>query len=363
MTVGLEHYRARFTKAKDEMFGDVEAIFHDAARVMSPAGLADYTQGSKGLCALGRGYDLVLSFLENIPAVARECGEDVIRDCVGAAMKFSSMTSGEVIALLFSSLPTAARRLGDPERLRGYLQLVHQLAAHIRYSTSAISAQQLSPVQMFFIGLVVDARVELCAAKKFPGLARLWGSLLARRYEQKPENPTVEALEAFAHLMSEPGAAAGNDHLDRLGESTGEVMHGSEKAVLELTREAATLVATAIEGIGDPFAVQGFASDGRADLLPHPRPERRQLCETDLRREQLHDRRPCRPAAGEAAGAVRNPHHVRKTWVDHTRVTKIHPHCPAAPRAPDFSRRLGDRPCRPPVSRYRRRPLSAFAGW
>jgi nitric oxide reductase activation protein len=39
-----------------------------------------------------------------------------------------------------------------------------------------------------------------------------------------------------------------------------------DKTVLQLTREAATLVSTAIEGIGDPFALHGFASDGRHDV-------------------------------------------------------------------------------------------------
>ena len=51
-----------------------------------------------------------------------------------------------------------------------------------------------------------------------------------------------------------------------LSESTNEPMGGSEKTVLQLTREAATLVATAINGIGDPFALHGFASDGRHDV-------------------------------------------------------------------------------------------------
>jgi nitric oxide reductase activation protein len=51
-----------------------------------------------------------------------------------------------------------------------------------------------------------------------------------------------------------------------LSESTNEPMGGSDKTVLQLTREAATLVATAINGIGDPFALHGFASDGRHDV-------------------------------------------------------------------------------------------------
>jgi len=51
-----------------------------------------------------------------------------------------------------------------------------------------------------------------------------------------------------------------------LSESTNEKIGGSDKTVLELTREAATLVSTAINGIGDPFAIHGFASDGRHDV-------------------------------------------------------------------------------------------------
>jgi nitric oxide reductase activation protein len=51
-----------------------------------------------------------------------------------------------------------------------------------------------------------------------------------------------------------------------LSESTNETIAGSDKTVLDLTREAATLVCTAVSGIGDPFAVHGFASEGRHDV-------------------------------------------------------------------------------------------------
>lgn len=129
MTINLDDYAACLEQAAPEVADTLEATFHDAARVMSPAGLHDYMEGARGLCELGRGHDVVLSYLEEMPAVVQECGEDVIRDCLEAAMKLSSMTSGQVIALLFASLPTAARRLGDAELLRGYLTLIHQLSA------------------------------------------------------------------------------------------------------------------------------------------------------------------------------------------------------------------------------------------
>jgi nitric oxide reductase activation protein len=51
-----------------------------------------------------------------------------------------------------------------------------------------------------------------------------------------------------------------------LSESTNELVAGTDKSILALTREACALVATAINGIGDPYAIHGFASDGRHDV-------------------------------------------------------------------------------------------------
>lgn len=335
MSIKLEDYEQHFQNVAPEVRNILEGTFHEAARVMSPAGLEDYLDGAKALTNLGRGSDLVISYLQEMPLVVKECGEDIINDCVTAAMKLASMTSGEVIALLFNSLPTAARHLGDAELLRGYLTLVHQLSAtaarglrpmlnhidellskltlsglrrwtnfgaqayrrdynnltayfnlesadskavlqkerrgvlfiktqrklnfylralwardffmrptgadytdfkpyienrimhlpdavddlgeisglelyrataahmgsHFRYTTSAISAEQLSPAQMFFIGLLEDARVEYKAVQDFPGLKKLWGTLLAMQHDTPIEHHTMPILEHMALML------------------------------------------------------------------------------------------------------------------------------------------------------------------
>lgn len=51
-----------------------------------------------------------------------------------------------------------------------------------------------------------------------------------------------------------------------LSESTNQVLPGTDRPVIQLTREAATLLAHVLTGIGDPFAIHGFASDGRHDV-------------------------------------------------------------------------------------------------
>jgi nitric oxide reductase NorD protein len=353
MSIKLEDYEACLKKAGPEIHARLESTFQEASRVMSPAGLQDYLEGAKGLCNLGRGSEVVVSFLEEMPAVVKECGEDVIRDCVASAMKLSSMTSGEVIALLFASLPTAARRLGDPELLRGYLTLIHQLsakasrglrpmlshidellskltlsglkrwanfgaeayrrdlnnlakyfaletqdsrkmlqkerrgtlfidtqrklnfylralwgrdfflrptaadydgfrpyidhhvmhlpdavddigavkglevyramsahlAAHLCYTDSRISAEQLSPAQMFFIALIEDARVEYKAIQAFPGLKKLWRALLAQEYEGKVEHATVLLLERMALMLLDATVKSDDDALNAIAQT------------------------------------------------------------------------------------------------------------------------------------------------
>ncbi len=59
MTTNLEDYAACLQKAAPEVTETFEATFHDAARLMSPAGLHEYMEGAKALCNLGRGPDVV----------------------------------------------------------------------------------------------------------------------------------------------------------------------------------------------------------------------------------------------------------------------------------------------------------------
>jgi hypothetical protein len=323
---------------------------------MSPTGLQTYMDGAKSLCNLGRGSDLVITYLQEMPLVVKECGEDVIPDCITAALKLSSMTSGEVISLLLSSLPSAARNLGDAELLRGYLTFIHQLAstasralrpmlnhiddllgkltlsglrrwaqfgaqayrrdfnnltayfnlesadskamlqkeragilfnrvqrklnfylralwgrdfflrptgadytdfrpyiehrilhmpdavddigpadnkipglelyrataahmaAHMCYSSAPISAEQLSPAQMFFIGLLEDARIEYKATNDFPGLKKLWRSLLTIPADEEPEHPTMKVLEHVALMLIDSSVSSNDDQINTLVE-------------------------------------------------------------------------------------------------------------------------------------------------
>jgi len=131
MSIDLKDYHAQLDELDQHVRDTLEGSFAEAARVMSPQGLHNWLEGAKGLSQLGRGNDLVVTYIQAMPAVVKEVGEDVLTDCITGAMKLSSMVSGEVIQLLFDTLPTAANRLGDADLFRGYLSLIHQLSARV----------------------------------------------------------------------------------------------------------------------------------------------------------------------------------------------------------------------------------------
>ncbi len=106
----------------------LESAYHEAARIMSPQGLDHYLKGVEAMCSLGRGEDLILSYIQEVPSVVKEVGEDTITDIVHSLMGLASHTSGTVLVLMTQNLPLAAQRMGEAEVFRNYLKLIHQLA-------------------------------------------------------------------------------------------------------------------------------------------------------------------------------------------------------------------------------------------
>ncbi|OIQ92971.1 von Willebrand factor type A domain protein [mine drainage metagenome] len=130
MAVELEKYQDILDELGEHAGEVLRASWDEAARVFSPRGLENYyLQGATGLKSLGRGTDLVVSFIQSAPAVARELGEDAVSELLAAAIKMYSKTSATVIAAIFSTSPVAAARLGDSGLFRGYLHLLDTLLA------------------------------------------------------------------------------------------------------------------------------------------------------------------------------------------------------------------------------------------
>ena len=76
MSVRLDDYEELLSELGDHPADMLRAAWHEATRVFSVRGLEAYLRGACALKSLGRGTDLVVSFLEGAPEIAREIGED-----------------------------------------------------------------------------------------------------------------------------------------------------------------------------------------------------------------------------------------------------------------------------------------------
>lgn len=122
---------AQYTEWIDGLSPDCRALLDaewpEAVRVLSPSGVDNWIKGAVALHRIGRGQSIVATWIEEVPALAREVGEEVLGDFAQQCLLFASRTSAAVIELIIATAPLAAKRLGDGELFRAYLQLINVL--------------------------------------------------------------------------------------------------------------------------------------------------------------------------------------------------------------------------------------------
>ncbi|MFZ8985035.1 MAG: VWA domain-containing protein, partial [Steroidobacteraceae bacterium] len=129
MAIHLEEYQELLDDLPGQSQEVLQASWHEAGRVFSSRGLDNYIKGASALHNLGRGEELVVTYIQEMPEVARAIGEDVLPDVVNFLLGMASKTSGEVLTLIVGTAPLAAERLGDEELFRKYLNVLSILLA------------------------------------------------------------------------------------------------------------------------------------------------------------------------------------------------------------------------------------------
>ncbi|MBS0330560.1 MAG: VWA domain-containing protein, partial [Proteobacteria bacterium] len=190
MSIKLEDYAELLEDLSPHTRDTLNATWHEATKVFSPRGLDNYLKGVSAIRGLGRGDDLVETWIEQAPLVAKEVGEDVVADLATAALMLASKTSGAVIELLLASAPTAANRLGDADLFLKYLQFLNTLIAQAPRGVRPM----LDKLEVLFQHLTLG------------GLRRwaLWGAHAHRtNYEEQIRYFGLESKESLAMLQKE----------------------------------------------------------------------------------------------------------------------------------------------------------------
>ena len=129
MAIHLEEYQEVLAALPSDAQDVLRASWNEAARVFSSRGLDNYLKGALALHQLGRGEELVVTFIQELPEVSRAIGEEVLPDVVNFLLSMASKTSGHVLTLIVATAPLAAQRLGDEHLFRAYLSVLQIMLA------------------------------------------------------------------------------------------------------------------------------------------------------------------------------------------------------------------------------------------
>ena len=126
-SIQISDFKDKFSNPSDILQDALNGSFLEASKVMTPSGLKVFLDGAGALHALGKGEDMVISFLEETPMVVKEVGESIIGEIIFSIMKMTTKTSTAVIVLMLSSLPNVAKRMSDFDLFKGYLRLLERM--------------------------------------------------------------------------------------------------------------------------------------------------------------------------------------------------------------------------------------------
>ena len=180
MSIELQSYKDKFTNSSHIVQDALDGCFLEASRVMSSNGLSTYLEGAYALYNLGKSEDLIVTYLEETPLVAKEVGEAIISEIIMSVLKMSSQTSTAILSLMLSSLPFVASRVTDLDLLKDYLKLLEKMIA--------LSPRGVRPM--------LEHIEELMSKLTLGGLRRwaLYGTNAHRR--------DLKTLEAYFSLQS-----------------------------------------------------------------------------------------------------------------------------------------------------------------
>ncbi len=112
-------------------FEQIDAVFDDclseAQRLLSDQGIDAYLEGASRICMIGRGVEPVLTYLEEMPGIAAQLGENILTVIADTVWQLSRTPNGKAIPVFLQTLGAVTRRLGDAESLQRYIDLVFSM--------------------------------------------------------------------------------------------------------------------------------------------------------------------------------------------------------------------------------------------
>ena len=120
-------YRVKLTCGFEQIDPVFDECMEEASALLSEQGVEDYLEGASLVCMIGRGVEPVLTYLEDMPAIADHLGEPVLELVSQSVWKMSRTPNGKAIPDFLHTLGAVSRRLGDIPALKNYFEIIFDM--------------------------------------------------------------------------------------------------------------------------------------------------------------------------------------------------------------------------------------------
>lgn len=129
MTTETEYpdYRKKLKCSFEQIEDCFDDYMKDVLRNLSNDGVEDYLKGASMVCMIGRGFEPVLVYLEEMPNIASDLGEEMLSMISQAVWDMSRTPNGNSIPPFMHCLPEAARRLGTKEQMKHFIEIIFEM--------------------------------------------------------------------------------------------------------------------------------------------------------------------------------------------------------------------------------------------
>jgi len=187
-------------------FPQLEDVFDDcmdeAVKSLSEDGISAYLEGASLVCMIGRGFEPVLVYLEEVPQICHIVGEEAADKIAKSVWEISRTPNGVSILSFLQALPSAARRLQSQQQFERFIDIVFEFMENTTGSIHGFHTTIPSPA----LTDLLDSTSLLLSQVSLEGLKN-WVEYGVRYYSNHPDRQkeyfSLQSADSKAILQRE----------------------------------------------------------------------------------------------------------------------------------------------------------------
>ena len=195
-------YRDKLKCSFEQIEDCFDDYMKDALRNLTNKGVEDYLSGASLVCMIGRGWEPVSIYLEEMPQMAKRVGEPILEIVSKHVWNMSRSPNGKAIPPFMQCLPEASRRLGTLEQMQHFFDILFDM---VDSTTTSVHGHHKTHSSQGFL-VLLDQIPFLLSQLSLEGLKN-WIEYGVRNYHNHPERQkdyfSLQSADAKAMLQRE----------------------------------------------------------------------------------------------------------------------------------------------------------------